>query len=86
MCVDRQVRWYQPKGREKAVETLTLVPSERFLLRFVLAMLSEMVKPEVCDLDHETTVHHTVRTLQVAMAVDLRAVEVRHTLCTSGCR
>ena len=38
--------------------------------------------PEVCDLDHEPTVHYTVRALQVTVRPDLGALQVGHSLGT----
>ena len=40
------------------------------------------MQTEVGDLEHEATVHHTVRALQVAMTFDFAAMYIRHSLWT----
>lgn len=47
-----------------------------------LFLLPEVVQAEVGDLDHESTVHHTVSGLQVTMATNLCAVKIGHSLLT----
>ena len=50
------------------------------LVVHVLRGIPDLVHAEVGDLDHEPAVHHAVRALQPAVALDLAVVQVDHTL------
>ena len=55
------------------------------VLNQLLLFLFEVVKAEVRDLHHETTVHYTVAGLEMTVALDVSAVEVRHALGVCVC-